>query len=407
MRVIYIDPGLRNDLGHHANSCRAIMQELRRRGIEVWIVGHVTISAELQAELGAIPLFRVHTYVQFDGDPFAGWLNMFDMASRVTAEDLSRIGGIRPDDLVYLNSAQPAQFHAMVKWYQSLADDVRPRVVIEFGTDAGVTVASAGDAGKVVIHANDYRTDPRAMFHRFAANQLHEDDLKRFHLVTFDPVSSAIFSHVLGKRVTTIPLPQYTRDTVISRAGRRPITVGVLGHQRADKGYQLMPLIARLLLAHEPDIQLLIHNGAPHEMPVVQNELRAHAKVDSRVTLNEEMAGPPLWDSLLRETDLILCPYDPIRFRSSYSALATEAVANGIPLVVPKDTSLSDLLRRFGEPGVSFDTWSPESIVAAVRAAIADFDALAQRAVAAAGQWNATMGVGNMVGSLLGFTQSS
>lgn len=401
MRVLYADPGLRDNLGHHANSCRVIRRELERRGIDVVVLSLVGILPELQTELKAIPLFRAYTYWQTDGDPVSGWLNCFDAAVRATMEDLARLRGITADDILYLNSAQPAQLMALVKWSQALAQEHRPHIVLEFGTDPGVDVEAGKAAGTFTLRLHDYRTDPRAMFYRFAARQLTEQDLARFHMRTFDSGSSMIYTTLLGRPVGVLPLPQFAPAATTSRAGRRPITVSVLGHQRPDKGYHLMPQVARLLLAHEPDIRLLIHNGAPDVMPQVQQELRAHAAVETRLTLDEETAGLVRWEELLDRSDLILCPYEPARFVASYSAVATEAVAHGIPVVVPAGTALSRLVDSYGGPGTAFDRYDPASVVAATRRALADFDAIAGRALAAAERWNATMGVGNMVSALL------
>jgi hypothetical protein len=274
---------------------------------------------------------------------------------------------------------------------------------MEFGTDPAVDVVFGDGANpaKFSLKLRDYRTDPRAMFYRHAAGQLSEPDLARFHMATFDKAASAVYALLLGRPVGVLPLPQFAHATVAPRIGRRPITVSVLGHQRPDKGYQLMPEIARLLLAHEPDIRLLVHNGAPDLMPRIQQEMRAHAAVETRLTLNEQAAGPALWQDLLRQSDLILCPYEPARFVASYSAVATEALANAIPLVVPANTSLSRLLDAYGGPGTAFERYDSAGVVAATRRALADFDAVAARAEAAAERWNATMGVGNMVSALL------
>ena len=405
MRVIYADPGLRDNLGHHANSCRTIRGELERRGVTVVVLSHTDIIPELRQELQAIPVFRAYTYWQTDGDPVCGWLNCFETSVRATTEDLGRMQGIGADDIVYLNSAQPAQFMALIKWTKALPADRRPRVVLEFGTDPGVDpeFGSGENVGKFVLRTRDYRTDPRAMFYRHAASHLLEADMVRFHMTTFDASASAVYALLLGRPVGVLPLPQFAKTTLTGRTGHRPVTVSVLGHQRPDKGYYLMPQIARLLLAHEPDIRLLIHNGAPDVMPNVQQEMRAHAAVESRITLNEETAGPALWEDLLRQSGLILCPYEPARFVASYSAVATEALANGIPVVVPDGTALSRLLDAYGGPGADFTTYDPAGIVAATRRALADFDALADRAAAAADRWNATMGVGNMVNALLAY----
>jgi glycosyltransferase involved in cell wall biosynthesis len=401
MRVIYADPGLRDNLGHHANSCRAIRRELERRGVTVMVLSLAGIIPELREELHAIPLFRSYTYWQTDGDSVSGWLNCFDKSVHATIEDMERVQGVAADDIVYLNSAQPAQFMALVKWSKSLPPERRPHIVMEFGTDPGVDVEAAGEAGKVSLRLRDYRTDPRAMFYRHAACQLGESDLARFHMTTFDAAASGIYSVLLNRPVGVLPLPQFGQTAVTSRAGHRPITVSVLGHQRRDKGYHLMPEVARLLLALEPDIRLLVHNGAPDEMPRVQQEMRAHAAVESRLTLNEEAAGPELWEDLLRRSDLILCPYEPARFVASYSAVAAEALANAIPLVVPARTSLSHLLDSYGGPGTAVDDYDPAGIVAATRRALAGFDAIAARADAAAEKWNVSMGVAHMVTALL------
>jgi glycosyltransferase involved in cell wall biosynthesis len=401
MKVFYADPGLRDNLGHHANSCRLICRELQRRGIEVVVLSMAGIPPELQAELKAIPLFRAYTYWQTDGDPISGWLNCFDRSARETEEDLHRLRNIETDDLLYLNSAQPAQFLALVRWSQSQPQGRRPHVVLEFGTDPGVDLEASGDAGMLTLRPRDYRFDPRAMFYRFAAGQLTEQALPRFHMRTFDSGSSAIYAALLARPVGVLPLLQCAEANIQGRVGRRPITVSVLGHQRPDKGYHLMPEIARLLLAHEPNIRLLIHNGAPAVMQKVQAELRAHASVETRIILNEETAGPELWGDLLGRSDLILCPYESARFVGSYSAVAAEAVAHAIPIVVPAGTSLSRLVDAFGGPGTTFARFDPASIVAATQQALRDFDAIAGRAVTAAERWDATMGVENMVSALL------
>jgi hypothetical protein len=59
------------------------------------------------------------------------------------------------------------------------------------------------------------------------------------------------------------------------------------------------------------------------------------------------------------------------------------------------------MLEEFGSPGCAFESYTVESIVAATRSVLADFDGFAARALTAARQWNATMGVKNMVGGLL------
>ena len=114
-RFFYIDPGLSNNLGHHANSCRAIIRELRGRNIDPTVLAFTRVIPALQAELGAQPFFRNFTYWNTDGDPISGWLNHFDKASQETWDDLVRLGNLTRRDIVYVNSAQAIQLMAVAR----------------------------------------------------------------------------------------------------------------------------------------------------------------------------------------------------------------------------------------------------------------------------------------------------
>jgi glycosyltransferase involved in cell wall biosynthesis len=399
MRFIYADPGLRNDVGHHGNFCRIIRGELIRRGIQVVVLAHIGITDDLLHEVEAKRLFRVNTYYQSDGDPIAGWLNAFQSNVQATVADLNRLGGFTADDIFYFASVQPAQFMALVTWIKSLPAERRPRAIVEFATGPGVDFVANG--ANVEIRPRDYRLDPRPMFYRHAAGQLTETDLARFHMITFHSASTAAYVQVLGKPVHSFPPPTVPPAAVAGRVGRRPVTVAVIGHQRPDKGYHLVPDLARLLLASEPEIRLLAHNSAPDEMAGPQAGLRALAAAEPRLILNEQSPVLGAWNDLLARCGLLLCPYEPARYVASHSGILMEAMANAIPIVLPGGTALSRQLAEFGNPGAAFEHHTVESIVAAVRKVLADYDGFAARAMAAAQAWNATMGVKNMVAGLL------
>jgi len=402
MRFFYADPGLLNNQGHHANSCRSICRELRQLDVKVVVLGCLEINPDLKTELGATPFFHGYTYSTLsDGDPVCGPLSAFDLWPRIVAEDLQRLVSISAEDVVYLNSAQPAQFMGLIRWWKSLPDGYRPHVVMEFGTDPGADVEEVDEHGKATFHLRDYRIDPRPMFYRFAARHLSATDLRRFHMATFDETTSGVFSAVLGHPVGVLPLPQDSHLPLSSRVGHRPITVAVLGHQRPDKGYQLIPAIARALLDQEPGIRFLIQNSVPADMPKAHEEVRALANASDRVLVDERAVGGEPWADLLRRSDLMLCPYDPPRYVASYSAVATDAVANAIPLVVPAKTSMARLLAVYGEPGVTYNHQNPTDIVATTRRAISGFDALATLADAAAARWTASMGAANTAKQIL------
>jgi hypothetical protein len=405
MRFFYADPGLYNNLGHHANSCRSITNELRARGVEPRVFAFARVEPALQAELGAAPLFRWHTYEIGDRDPICGWLNSYLVGGQVTREDFGRIPDLGPGDLLYLNSGQATQLFGLAQWLAGLPAAGRPRVVIEFGMDPGLDVELS--PGNIKFNLRDPRQDPRAVLYRHAAGQLPEEAMARVHLNTFEPNASIAYQTLLGRPVGVLPAPCRAVTALRSRVGRRPITVSVLGHQRNEKGYRHMPEVARRVLAGRGDVRLLAHNGAPGQLQQTQQEMRALAAADSRLVLDERVADDRIWAQLLDASDLIVCPYQPLRFVVSYSAVAAEAIANAIPLVVPAHTSMDRLMREFGGAGTTFEKDDAPTIAEATLRAIDRFDEIAALAAAGAQRWAQVHGPRKLVDALLAFANKS
>jgi hypothetical protein len=400
MRVFYTDTGLSQDLGHHANACRLMAAEWRSRGCEVTVAASGNITAPLRAELGAHPHFRVHTYWQGDGDPFCGWLLAFFQAAGRTQEDLAALGPFSPEDLLYVNSIQPGQLMALAGFVQNMPAASRPRIVAELGTAPGLDFTWRD--GMLQFNAKDPRYDAKGVLYRFAATHLAAtqgaDDPV---LTTFHPTCSAIYSQLLLRHVHTLPLPHQA----VRAAGPRPsgerVTIGVLGHQRADKGYHLVPEIAAALLNARPGLQLLLHNGAPDYMHMVQDVVRELAAREPRITVDERVADGVIWDSLLDSCDIVLCPYHAPSYTGAYSAIVGEAISRGIPLIVPGVSTLSRTVVEFGSPGATFPGHDVPSIVEATLRVVDDLPAYTARAEMAARRWHNEMGAARTVDAIL------
>lgn len=401
----YVDTALMNNLGHHANSARHISSEIRARGIPCAVLGYMDMDEALKGELYATPWFRCNTYAAYDTDPVCGWLVNFDIVSRTLAEDLNRIQGMARTDVLYVNSIQPAQFMGVVRWAQSRPRDERPTVIMEFGTDPGLQAIDTPEGMRFA--PQDTRVDARAVLLRYAARHLTPEDRDWLRLATFDAQSSSIFQMLLDFPVGTLPLPQQAVTPCRDRTGRRPITIGILGHQRGEKGFDKVPALVERLLAERNDIRVLVHNGWPDGMVTQQQQLRDLAARDSRLELDERTADGVLWAQLLDRSDLIVCPYNRNRFISSYSAVASEAMANAIPVVVPEGTTMHAVTREFGEPGTIFREESVEAIQAATNAALDDFDRLAGLAKQASIRWGETRGAKCLVDTLLSWQAAS
>ncbi len=399
MRFYYLDPGLKSNAGHHASTCRVVTGELRRRGIETLIAASTQLTPELATELGASPFFAVYTYTPQHPDPIAGWLKTFLEGVAMTTQDLARLPAPMADDVVFVNSAQPTQLMAVMTWLNGIAAESRPRVVVEFGTDAGVNLTRT-EAG-YTLEAVDPRENPRSVLLRHVGQNIPPEFRRNLFLKTFDAGASKIHQLLLDYEIGVLPLPQQTYGLARKKA-QGSITIGVLGRQDFDKGYQLLPEILPALLARHAEINILVHNANPDDMPPVQQKLREIAQSDARITLDEGPANSTHWQGLLAQSDVILCPYRSERYLACYSALAVEALANGIPIVAPEGTVPHWFVAGHKGAIVPFGTFTAPQIVDATSSAIAQYERLAVAARAAAEAWNSQDRKAQLVDSILG-----
>jgi hypothetical protein len=404
MRFFYLDPGLRDNVGHHANLCRYIVGELRARGVETLIFAFREVDPVLRSELKAIPHFRVHTYADSDGDPVCGWLTAFDSIVGITLEDLSNLPPPEASDIVYASSARPAQLMALGMWRRALPFEGRPTIVVE-SVSTGLMVQGTPDGFRTTVP--DPRGDSRATLFRYAAKKCLPSERSRFHFVTFGRTPSLLFNALLEYPVRTLPLPYRAVTSLRDRTGARPIVVAILGHQKITKGYERLPEVVVELLRVRPEIRLLLQNVDPVGPPEIGQELRRIAANNDHMVLDEKPAGRTEWPKLLEMSDLILCPHLPEYYVSGLSTVAAEALANGIPLVVPAGTPLETLLTECGGAGTAFARFEAGSIAAATGHAIDHFDRFASLAHAAALRWPEARGPQRMVDDLLSLAGSS
>ena len=197
--------------------------------------------------------------------------------------------------------------------------------------------------------------------------------------------------HFIGRRAI-LPLR--------CRFGKRPIRAAFIGHQREEKGFHFVPDLLRTLL-DTTDLEFLVHNSMPEEMIATQRAVREIALNNPRFIVDERPVFGTEWAQILDKADLVICPYDPVRYGSSYSAIVAECIANGIPCVVPANTVLATMCREFGGVAAEIPEWSVAGIVAGIRAGLTDFDSLATRAAAAAPLWQQRHGAPRLVDRLL------
>ena len=388
----YIDAALQSNTGHHANVCRNITGELRRRGIEVDILANASVESGLMEELGALPVFRHNPYSRITGRKSIN----FSLAQASFLADLGEMTEGRHYGLVYVNSVLPAQLAGVIRWGQTRYGVANmPPVAVEFGPPSGVGCVD-GPAGHWRQFPDQYRS---------AAAGLSEDYSGNFLFFAFDPAVSGDYSRLLGFAVETLPHVQTGGEIRLRVGGEqgRPV-VGFLGHQRLEKGYHLIPDLLRLLLEKDVRARFLVHNADIHETAIAR-ELRELAAADARVRFDQKSAGQCYWNRLLDGTDIVVLPYEPNRYAATFSGVAVEAVSCGLPVIGPNGTTMKTLAERYQKNSIGITDWTVEAIADAIVESLRNFPRLSQSAYEGAARWALENGACAFVSRLLAFAR--
>jgi hypothetical protein len=290
---------------------------------------------------------------------------------------------------MFFHSPLAAQFAAVALWLQQFHPDESPFVIVGFDTPTGNRLPAQD-------HFHYY-----TRFYRKAAKLFKSRYLPRTLLFTFDATVTNDYAEVLNLPIQTMP--------AIYKGLREPrlrerdvdglITIAFLGYQRIDKGYHLVPEIVRDLL--EQPLKFLIHDSGRIDFPAISQQLRALASENPRVAFVEKPGDQFYWQDLLDHSDLIVLPYEPNQYHRRGSGVATEAVSQGIPMVVPSGSTMETLAIRYQGCATTFPTWDFRAVALAIERAAANFEILAKQAEAGAGEWRLNNGVALVVDRVL------
>jgi glycosyltransferase involved in cell wall biosynthesis len=210
----------------------------------------------------------------------------------------------------------------------------------------------------------------------------------RLHFGVFEP---ELFLEVerllpLGEfRLERFPIPH---DGAPPRQRAALGTVGILGHQRETKGLQ------RLRENVERITQMGFRVIVQDSQEAVMDEVTAGIDGALRFGYVDDLPA------LVSQCDALFLDYDTRMYRFSGSGIAWEAVASGVPLVVPAGTTMSRLVEGYGL-GARFSAADPEDRFSALSRVKARFREFSENAMKAATAFRSRNGTARFVDSVI------
>ncbi len=363
MIINLFDPGLSFVGGHHLQWDRLLAEELAAQGHTVTVYCHKGIVPEARAAfrdpVALVPLFRNYAYVHpLQLDPVAGeLLGFIDIAIALT-EDLTAAA---PADLWLWPSLMQAQLYAC-----ALAR-----------TDTPVSGCIHAEPG--------FMSSLGSACWRYAFLKANQAGLS-LNLGVPSPILQQEYGALFGSPslVKLLPLPIEGRPGGFPKTSLR--TIGFFGHQRQEKGVELVPpLISKLL---NDGYRVVLHDSAQafgaEQIPGL-----------TRIGYVDDLAAE------IAKCDLLILPYPASAYRSKESAIVWDALASGVPILVPNGTASS--LRVLTEgAGKVFHFHTVDSICNALEEARRDFPRIAAGAFGASQRWPETHGVARLADALVG-----
>jgi glycosyltransferase involved in cell wall biosynthesis len=366
-KVVIVDPSLEGEMSHHYFAASALAHELDHLGLPWAVVSHADASGAV-LRLRPLRHFRVSGYHHAPGESREQEMESTALCNAVALHDLLRLdrAELEGDDLVFFPAVTANLVLGIAQWLATFP----PRRAPAFGLCLMF---------QLDWHVSGRRSDVGELFYRQAFPFVPAALRGRVVYTCETDGLAAEYEPLVGARPLVAPIPTVQHllgGDEVDGVEERP--VAFLGYAKAEKGFHLLPdVVARVRRARPHTrfvVQVMGHDAALIER--VTTALRAHGDA---VRLVEGPVAAPRMVELMRQSGLVLLPYDPATYRTRGSAIFTEARSVGRPMVLPARTAIGDEGVRSGL-AEAFDAFDAPGVADAVLRALTRREALAAAA---------------------------
>jgi hypothetical protein len=317
-------------------------------------------------------------------------------------QDLERLlclTGCTAADHVFLPTAHGRELCAIQELLSRWPVGSRPTFHLEFRH----SLALGGDGA--LTETDNYCVANATFFEIARAVPFNEN----IRLYTDSQGLAEEYERFSGLEFGVLPIPFRTRLLADRSRAEGPLCLGYYGDVRDEKGFHWLPDLVEALMddhVRTRRVRFLIQASLIHP----ESEPRSKRALELLKSYPDDMVrlvglgGPLSPDSyyqLVNEADLLLCPYHPATYRSRTSGTLAEAIASGIPTVVPHGSWLASQ-----QPSGSGRTFlDRDSFIESVRMICDDYSSYHSQARCGRFSWLERHSPERLVCTLLGSAQ--
>jgi glycosyltransferase involved in cell wall biosynthesis len=407
MRVYLLQHMLASYFGHWFNETTGWIAAARAADVELKVYGSTAMTPDVVRLTGARGVYELTNDIvsrfglpgRFAEKPaeycqplvdFMAWSETFREACVAIGKD-----GIGADDLLAVPFATINEVHGMALWLERVPAARRPAVLFNFHQPHHSW------------HVEQDRDRAKAdfMFSRYAGLRLRALLPERRIIITAaEPRLGKLMQQALMLPCHITPMLMNYGDYGVRDAASprgRALTVSVMGDFRQEKG-SLQVIDALSGMAQQrPDTRFFVQVRRAEEADALRRQLQRSAPAARLDAMVGPVSAECYADQLLR-SDIAFLPYSWQRYAIRTSGVFAEALACGLPVVVPDNTWMSDQLAQGHGAGETFAEWTPQAMAGALLRAAERIDALHQQALVRSPAWRSAQSIHAYLPRVLG-----
>ncbi|WP_300164309.1 radical SAM protein [Solidesulfovibrio sp.] len=370
-RLIVLDHGLRFLAGHHFAYDLGVLMECMKREMPVEFYVYADCQPEAVKVLRARAVLQPSRYASHSSDKYCSWLEDFLIAGSIAEFNLFKNlrADLDPSDIVFCHTADPKIVRGIAAWYLAMDKAKRPHLCLKFQNHcfrfvAKDQLALARSIFRLAL--KPFVNEPKVCF--AASNRLIGSQIKQ----------------MAEKPCPVFPVPlqlEVPARPFRTRAEKGTVRIGYAGEGRLEQGVGFLPEIVEAILPAYPDVVFEVQFACRFVDDDTLERLRSFG---DRVVVHESCFVGEDFHRLVASFDALLLPYQPTSYVERSSQIVIEAIALGVPLIVPVGTSLALEVKHFDCGYSLIRGYDGLSVIEAVAHFIDNHDVLARKSAEAA-----------------------